>query len=98
MSGLNTIGRLDSERPKATRERARIVQIIPGQGWIGCFRNGDEERSAGIVGWALMEYVDDRSGEERFVVGLVADDGQRLRRADAIETFLRYEYVGERVG
>ncbi|HEX7127281.1 MAG TPA: hypothetical protein VF406_16105 [Thermodesulfobacteriota bacterium] len=97
MSGLNAIGRLERERPRATRERARIVQIIPGTGWVGRFRDGEGEASADLVGWALMEYVDDRSGEERFVVGLIAD-GQRLRRADAVETFLRYEYVGERVG
>lgn len=79
------------------RERTRIVQLIPTSGWVAIYVVDERTTTLGVACWALVEYLDDRSGEERFTVGLASQDGPKLVRADALEGFARYEYTGERL-
>ncbi|HET9983632.1 MAG TPA: hypothetical protein VFQ38_08590 [Longimicrobiales bacterium] len=85
-------------KPLAVRERARVVQVIPAPGWVAVFAREGGETRLPLAAWALLEYTDDRSGEERFTIGLVAGTQPRLVRADHVEGLVGYEYAGERAG
>jgi hypothetical protein len=81
-------------KPLAVRERARVVQVIPAPGWVAVYARDGGETRLPLAAWALLEYTDDRSGEERFTLGLVAGAQPRLVRADQVEGLVRNEYVG----
>jgi len=71
-------------------EQARIIEIIPAQGWWAVYgkAGGGDEFSSPLVCWALVEGT---SGE-RQVVGIDTDAKGTVEIAAYANNFLRYEF------
>jgi len=64
-----------------------MLQIMPAQGWVARFADGEGEFVSPLVGWALVQ-----AGTGTAVVGLVAGD-KDVVMCNEDEDFLGYAYV-----
>lgn len=65
----------------------KMLQIMPAQGWVARFADGEGEFVSPLVGWALVQ-----NGTGTAVVGLVAGDKDVVMCTED-EDFLGYAYV-----